>query len=241
MGCQGLKVIALVTARAGSKGIPLKNMLRVGEETLVARSIRHGMQSKYVDMVAVSTDYPENCPAAENIINEALKLKAEIINRPPEICTSESKTEEAIEHAINHCKTSYRNHFDIMVVLQPTTPFRSHNLIDRAIEMIVDEDKNSVLGVSKFYNFLFYHDKGEVWSTFDYMNRPMRQTLSEEDYRYFDNGSVYVFKIDEFMKTKCRIMQPIGLLETSLIESMQIDSVEEYQLCRDLAPSLVDY
>ena len=134
-------ILALIPARSGSVSIKDKNLQIVGEETILARSIRHAKNSELVDQVAVSTD-------GQKIKEEAAKHGAVVIDRPPKICGPNSSTEEAMLHAV---EISPRH--DYIMVLQPTSPFRSKGLIDRCIRKIIDEKGESLLTCWKFHNF----------------------------------------------------------------------------------------
>ena len=96
----GRQIAALIPARAGSVGIPLKNLLEVAGESLVKRSVRHASSCMLIDWVYVSTDDPSAGIAAERISWEAAQAGATVIHRPAELCTGSSPTEAAMLHSL---------------------------------------------------------------------------------------------------------------------------------------------
>ena len=222
--------VALIPARAGSVSIKDKNLQKVGSETILARSIRHAKESKYVDQVVVSTN-------GETIKKEAIKRDALIINRPMEISGPVSSTEKAMLHAIEVLPPC-----DYVVLLQPTSPFRSDGLIDRCIERVIKEKADSLIGCWKFHNFCFYQEEedGEWVSVYDYVNRPMHEQLDISEFRLFDCGNIYITKTSCLKATKCRIGGKIIIEPISLLETIQIDSLEELETCRHIVGGRID-
>lgn len=121
------KVIALIPARGGSKGVPKKNIQMVKGYPLIAYSIAAGVLSNCIDRVIVSTD-------SEEIAQIALHFGAEVpFIRPPEYALDSSGDIEFVEHAIQYL---YKNEGIIpeyLVHLRPTTPFREVEIINKAI------------------------------------------------------------------------------------------------------------
>jgi len=219
----------MIPARDGSTGIKNKNLQIVGKETILARSIRHANNSQYTDIVSVSTN-------GADIKNEALQHGAQIIDRPDSISTASSLTEEAMIHAVQNIVCDY------CVVLQPTSPFRSPGLIDRCISSIIDEGADSLVTGWKFHDFCFYKENNESsWmSTFDYVHRPMRQTLNMRDFKYFDCGNVYITKTEFLLAHKCRLGGKIIVEPVSSLECVQIDDYDDLELCHKIATGEVN-
>ena len=122
------KVVALLPARAGSKGVPDKNIRDLGGHPLIAWSIAACLQSKCIDRVIVSTD-------SEKYASLCRALGAEVpFLRPPEISGDRSTDYEFVVHALNWLKES-GDEPEYIVHIRPTTPFRDPDVIDRAVEM----------------------------------------------------------------------------------------------------------
>ena len=127
----GLKVLALIPARGGSKGIPGKNIRLLGNVPLIAHSIAAGLESAYVDRVIVSTDSQEIAAVARAWGAEVPFL------RPAELAQDQSADFPVFEHALSWLSVDHGYAPDIVVQLRPTSPLRPPGLIDEAIELLV--------------------------------------------------------------------------------------------------------
>jgi len=222
---RGKTFLGFIPARAGSQGIIRKNLQRVGDETILARSIRHLKESEYVDHIIISTN-------GDEIKKEAWKCGAQIITRPEEISGPLSLAEEALNHAIQTCK---KHHY--IVFLQATSPFRSKGLIDRCIRRIVDEGGDSLLTTWRFHDFCFYYksEGGMLFSTYDYIHRPMRQELTLSEFKEFDCGNLYLTRTNYFLESQCRLGGKLLLEPVSTLESIQIDDEIDLEMCQKIA------
>ena len=122
------KIIGIIPARGGSKGIPRKNIKPLAGKPLIAWSIEQAKKSKYLDQIVVSTDSPEIAEIARQYGAEAPFL------RPAELAQDDSPTVDAIFHVLQFFDTQ-GEHFDLVVLLEPTSPLRKEDDIDRAIEL----------------------------------------------------------------------------------------------------------
>ena len=118
------RVLALITARGGSKGLLRKNIMMAGGKPLIAWSIRAAQNSKYIDRLIISSDDNEIISVANTFGCDAPFV------RPSELANDEATTYDVAMHAID----SIDECFDILVVLQPTSPLRIAEDIDRCIE-----------------------------------------------------------------------------------------------------------
>ena len=120
-------IVALIPARAGSKGLPGKNIRPLGGHSLLAWSIAACLKTKAIDRVIVSTD-------SEDYATLALSLGAEApFLRPVEISGDRATDYEFVLHAMNWLKENSTEP-TIIVHIRPTTPFRDPVMMDRAIE-----------------------------------------------------------------------------------------------------------
>jgi N-acylneuraminate cytidylyltransferase/CMP-N,N'-diacetyllegionaminic acid synthase len=133
-------VLAIIPARGGSKGLPGKNILPLGGKPLIAWTIEAARQSRFVDRVIVSTDSP-------NIAEVAELYGAEVpFRRPAELASDQAKSFDVLLHAIDwHQRQGFC--YDLVVCLQPTSPLRSAEDIDRAIECYVAREADAVVSV----------------------------------------------------------------------------------------------
>ncbi len=136
-------VLALIPARAGSKGVPGKNILKVGGRPLITYSIDHALASKYITRTIVSTD-------GEDIAQVARDAGAEVpFMRPAAFAGDQSPDIDVFRHALEFLSKSEGVLPDIIVHLRPTGPIRRVEIIDQAIEMVLaDDDADSLRSVS---------------------------------------------------------------------------------------------
>ena len=124
------KIIAIIPARGGSKGLPGKNILELCGKPLIAWTIKNALHSKYIDEVIVSTEDKE-------IAKISKEYGALVIERPEELARDDSPTIDAIMHVINWFE-SREEYFDIVILLEPTSPLRKDNDLDNAVEHFIE-------------------------------------------------------------------------------------------------------
>ena len=123
----GEKILSLIPARGGSKGIKGKNIVPLSGKPLIAWTIEASVNSKYIDSTVITTDSRKIADIAENFGAEVPFL------RPAELADDKAKTIDAVLHAINELAKQGR-HYDVLVLLQPTSPLRTSGDIDSALE-----------------------------------------------------------------------------------------------------------
>jgi CMP-N-acetylneuraminic acid synthetase len=234
------KVLAVVLARAGSKGIPGKNYRDLLGKPLFWWSVEAGIQSKYIDTVVISS----NCESCEKeyvswITDESMTKKHVEniiwIDRPDEISGDISKNEDALIHALDSFKSEK---FDIVVNLQVTSPCRLDGLVDRCIEAYDEGGYDSLLTGTKDTPFLWKKENGK-WiypvDKNDCCNRKMRQEFNEDEFTYHDNGNLYIVDKEVLLDTECRIGDNPCVFETEGINSLQIDEEFDFELIEQMA------
>ncbi|MCB1041050.1 MAG: acylneuraminate cytidylyltransferase family protein [Acidimicrobiales bacterium] len=137
-----MEVLAIVPARAGSKGLPGKNIVPFLGRPLIAWSIEAGLRAAQVDRVVVSTDGPEIAEAAR-------RAGAEVpFERPPELGLDHVRDLPVFEHALEWLRANEGYVPDLVVQLRPTSPIRPDGLIDEAIDRLVARpDADSIRAV----------------------------------------------------------------------------------------------
>ena len=129
------KVLAIIPARGGSKGLPRKNIADLAGKPLIAWTIEASLNSKYITKTMVSSDDKE-------ILDISVEYGAEIIKRPENLASDDATSESVVKHAID-CLEATGEVFDIVVLLQPTSPLRNSKDIDNAIELMFSSDATS--------------------------------------------------------------------------------------------------
>ncbi len=137
-----VEVLALIPARGGSKGLPGKNIKSLGGYSLIGYSIAAALNAKLVSRTVITTDDPE-------IADKAREYGAEVpFLRPAEFAQDDSLDLPVFQHALNWLSDHESYSPDIVVQLRPTSPFRHPELIDEAIQILIDNPgATSVRGV----------------------------------------------------------------------------------------------
>ena len=211
-----MKIVSVITARGGSKGIPRKNMLDLNGKHLVYYSIRASLDSN-VDETWVSSDDNE-------ILKVSMNYGANLIRRPDELSGDVIMPDEALLHF------SQKVDFDILVFIQPTSPMIKSKYIDKGIDMIKSGKYDSVFTATKEH-WLPKWDKNVEPVDWDIHNRPRRQDKSE---LYVENGMFYITKRENLLKNKLRYSGKMGVVEIPLKDSFQVDSEDDLELIRKI-------
>jgi len=142
---KGKKILAIIPARGGSKGLPGKNIKPLLGKPLIAWTIEQALQSKYIDCLYVSTDN-------EEIRNIALQSKADAsFLRPPELSADNSPICDAVIYSLSVFENR-GNNFDYVALLEPTSPLRRLDDIDNAIKSLVNNQKaDSLVSVGEVH------------------------------------------------------------------------------------------
>ena len=137
-------IISVITARGGSKALPGKNVALLGGRPLIAYTIKASLNSKFIGTTVVSTDY-------EDIRKIAIEHGAEApFLRPAELATDTAHSPDVVEHAVSFYEKNYNKRYEITVMLQPTSPFRTSRHLDEAIEKFLEDTTlDSLISIKK--------------------------------------------------------------------------------------------
>jgi len=129
-----MNILAIIPARSGSKSVPHKNIRDICGKPMIAYSIEHGLKSKYINRVIVSTD-------SEQYADIARSYGAEVpFIRPAEYATDTALDIDVFRHALTYLREKEGYEADIVVQLRPTYPIRRIEDIDRMIELCMGDD-----------------------------------------------------------------------------------------------------
>lgn len=214
----------LITARGGSKGIPNKNIKSLGGKPLINYSIEYARNFVSDAFICLSTD-------SESIANEARKTGLEVpFLRPSELATDEATSNDVILHALKH----YNNKINLkkVVLLQPTSPFRLKEHLQRALNIFDDFEKTDmVVGVKTTktnpYQVLFEENKnGFLQKVLNSSNYSRRQDFP----KVFEiNGAIYVYKVDSLLGKPIAEFEDVRYLEMPALNSVDIDYPIDWQ------------
>lgn len=190
------KIVCVIPARAGSKGLPGKNIKKLLGKPLIAYSIEQARKSKYIDRVIVSTD-------SKKIARVARRLGAQVpFLRPKYLANDKSSTINVLLHAIDWLEKE-RFAFDILVLLHVTSPLRSVDDIDRSIALLFKKNTNNVFSVTPahrnpYFNMVEFDKSGKV-----NLIKRGKYTNRQSAPNVFDiNSSIYVWWKDVLKNSK---------------------------------------
>lgn len=218
------KILAVIPARGGSKGVPRKNIRDLAGKPLIAWTIEEAKKSKYIDRLILSSEDDE-------IIQVAKQYGCEVpFKRPIELATDETPGIDPVLHAIEQCPG-----YDYVVMLQPTSPFRTAYDIDGCIENLLTNDEDFCVSVSVSEQtpyWMYTIEGGKLVSLLSQEKvATRRQDLPES---YILNGAIYIAKVDKLIKEKSFLtLNTVGFLMNSN-NSMDIDSEEDFLYCEVL-------
>ena len=185
---QNKTILALITARAGSKGIINKNLYPINGKPLIDYTIEAAQKSKYLDDIYCTTDgieIKENC----------LKKGIEVVDRPEELALDTSKSIDCIIHAIEELKKQGKT-YDYILQLQPTSPLRQSFHIDKIIEECIDKNLNQMLSVHQVeYNPILVRFKEDEKLT-NILNRCSTIRRQDMPKTVYVNGMLYLSKTE---------------------------------------------
>lgn len=215
-------VLALILARGGSKGLPRKNVRPLRGKPLVAHSIAQARSARSIGRVMVSTDDPEIAAVASS-------FGAEVIERPAGISGDTATSESAVLHALDWLLTEEGWEPDLVCLLQCTSPIRTKDDIDKAVNEMVRSGADSLLSVSPSHRFLWQRVESGFGESinYDWRARPRRQDMPTQ---YVENGSIYLFSPAGFRANGNRLHGRIALHEMSEVAALEIDSLLDFQL-----------
>lgn len=224
------RVLAVVPARGGSKGVPGKNLAKVGEDPLIARAVRALRSSARVDEVVVSTDSTEIAAAAQT-------AGAAVLPRPDELSGDAVSSEAVLLHSLDVFEEEHGHAPDVVLLVQCTSPFIATETIDNVVSQILDEGWDCAFTAVRVHEFLWQRDTegGAVAVNHDAAVRPRRQERTPE---FRETGAVYGMRVPGFRSARHRFFGRIGLVETPAKHAIEIDTPEDLAIARALAATI---
>lgn len=218
-----LSTVAIIPARAGSKGIPGKNLVPICGQPLIVWSVRQALAAKRIDSVWVSSD-------GEEILEVAARAGARAIRRPAELASDTASSESAWLHALEMIEKQ-RHTVSRIVGMQATSPLREPSDLDQALRQFERERLDSLLSVTEIHDFFVWEPAGD--GTFRPLNYDHRQRRHRQAIRpqFRENGSFYIFRPEILRKENNRLGGRIGAFVMPAHKIFQIDSTEDVRLC----------
>lgn len=222
--------IIIIPARAGSKGIPNKNIVKINGKPLIVYTIETALKAKrkgIVDKVIVSTD-------SEKIATIAMNAGAEVpFLRPSFLASDTAKSVDVLIHAINYYKEK-DIFYEEVILLQPTTPLRTVEDIFKAIEIYDDSDAKSLITCYKeeyVCDLVSYYKEGNYAVP---LNKNHNKGARRQDVKdiYIRNGAIYITDV-KYMIDKRKVISDLPLVyEMPAERSYNIDTYSDLELIR---------
>lgn len=221
-----MKILGIIPARGGSKGVPGKNVKLLGSNPLLSFTATAAKESKLLAKTILSSDDNE-------IINIAKENQIEVpFIRPDELANDTATSISVVQHAVAYME-SIGEYFDAVCLLQPTSPFREKGFIDAAIQKFISEEADalvSVLPVPHEFNphWIFEPNNSGFLkiSTGENTIISRRQDLPKS---YFRDGSVYITKI-EIIKKGSFYGEKLSFLESNPDFYVNIDTLKDWEI-----------
>lgn len=192
----GLRVVAIIPARGGSKGIKDKNIINLCGKPLISYTIEAAKTSMYIDYVLVSTDSEKIAECARNYGAKVPFL------RPAELAQDDSASIDVVIHALDYLENKMGMNFYYCVLLQPTSPLRRTEDIDEAVEKINAYNANSLVSVCEATESPYLMKEIKDSKMIDILEKP--QSLRRQDLPkvYILNGALYINSISRLRKER---------------------------------------
>ncbi len=215
-------ILAIIPARGGSKGIPGKNIFEVSGKPLIAYTLEAASGSQYIDYVLVSTDSQEIADTAKKYGGQVPFL------RPAELASDTAKTIDAVVHCVKEMKESQMQEFESVVLLQPTSPLRTSEDIDGAIELFYQNDEKSLVSVSELDVNPVLIRRIEDGRAVPILNES--STVRRQDFKkyYRVNGAIYINRACELTpETSLNDNETAYIMDSS--HCIDIDSMDDIE------------
>lgn len=221
---QGKTVLALITARGGSKGIPDKNIKCLAGKPLINWTVDAAKQSAYIDRLILSSD-------DDNIMQQALAAGCEVpFKRPAELAQDSSSSMDAIVHALEQLTVQY----DYLLLLQPTSPFRTVTQIDAIIKQGIDSVADVTVSVTeskKHPAFMYTLEGNKLVPAINIQQQKRRQDMPKV-YEY--NGALYFASIPHLLQVKSYNGEGVSAFLMDALSSVDLDEPLDWEFAEHL-------
>lgn len=210
------RILCVVPARGGSKGVPRKNLRTVAGRPLIWWTIQQALACRPAMDVVVSTEDEEIAGVARDAGAEVPFL------RPHELAQDTTATEPVVRHTMQQMESLGRRP-DAVMLLQATSPIRLPGTLDRAVAEFVASGADSMVGVVPQAPFLWWAGDPPR-ADYPVYDRPRRQDLTLETFRYRETGSLYLTRTEIYEQHDNRLGGHVALFVMDEIEGIDIDS-----------------
>jgi len=224
-----MNCIAVIPARAGSKGLPGKNVALIGNKSLVQLAIETALSIPEITRVVVTSD--------DVLVQKiASDLGVEIVVRPQELAQDSTPIESVIIHAL-HSLNLETTVNDVLTLIQPTSPLRNPKLLAESIQQFIKSGATgSMFGVVdvEHHPAKMLQIDGDLVVPFTKVEdlSASRQTLGRV---VRQSGSIYITNLQEFLKQETLFIPPVRWVQVEPPEAIDIDTYEDLDKARHTA------
>ncbi len=194
---EGPRILALIPARGGSKGVPRKNIREVGGKPLITWTLETALAAQHLfARITVSTDDEEIATVARGCGAEVPFL------RPAELSADTAKTLPVIQHALRFLEAEEGRHYDWVCLLQPTDPFRTVEDLEKAVALACEGGCDSVISVvqvSAHHPILMKRIEAGCLLPYCIEEKEGTRRQDYEPPAYMRNGAIYLTRRDVLM------------------------------------------
>jgi len=229
-----MSCIAIIPARAGSKGLPGKNTALIEGKSLVQLAIESALSIPEITRVVVTSD-------DVSVQKIASDLGAEVVVRPAELAQDNSSIESAILHALAELNLDPTS-TDVLTVIQPTSPLRDKQLLATSISnFIKNGSQGSLFGVVEVEHhpakMLVVNGEFVVpFTKVEDLSAPRQQL----DRVVRQSGSIYITNLQQFLSLGTLFINPVGWVAVSGAEAIDIDTAQDLALAQETARELAN-
>lgn len=220
------RILAIIPARGNSKRLPGKNVRPLLGTPLIEYTIRAALKSPYIDKVVVSTDDEQIAAVASN-------AGVSVIHRPSELASDTASSADTVIHALDSLKKEGQD-FSHLVLLQPTSPLRTEAHLDACFEGFLKGNFKSAISICPL--------KIPLHQCFSELETGLLEgfadaTLSTQGRTVRPNGAIYLANVQQFRKFKRFHLAPCLSFPMGELESVDIDTLEDFRLCEAILTS----
>lgn len=224
-----MTVLTVIPARAGSRGVPGKNLAPVAGRSLVARAIDSARAVPSITDVAVSSD-------GDEILEAAVAAGAVPLRRPGDLAGDLASSESALQHALDQWEAEGRISPEVLVFVQCTSPFIDPEALGRAVDRVVAGDADVVFSAAPFHGFVWRFDANGQLRGANHDER-VRLRRQDREPEYLETGAFYVMRVDGFRRHAHRFF---GRVHPEVVDprwAIEVDDPGDLALARLMATS----
>ena len=224
-----MKVLAITPARGGSKGVPRKNIKPMVGKPLLQHTVEAARACPLITRHVVNTEDAEIRAVAES-------LGVEVQGRPEDFWHDDTfqEVDRLLQWAVADFE-SREGRVDTVVLLYPTAPLRPTQAITDCIDLVLNHGYDSALTLREDRSYIWQRlDKGATVEPVNYDPKKRGPNQLEGWNQWVENKAVYAMKRDLLMETGCRLGGRVGFVEMSKLESIDIDTPDDFALAEQI-------